>query len=266
MPAANRVPWIWLGATLLAASVGVGSCLILLLETMMRATGDLFAWVTIALFIIVVVFAGTVVLAFTAQPTSYHWLFPTAMVIMLVAGSVPRALWANARHQEQVARQAENRAFEAKIVADIETRRKDVDARIAAQRPYTGSEALAFFGQVTGSDLTYRGLGDHSQEALPLLKRALEAKILDPNVMVRGPAVVDTFDEPLFVHISRARIRGRAQREEPPPMIRRLEWDAFKLLAENGADLTRPDAARAAADLRRTAVAIDNNPSYLSLQ
>src|SRR6185436_15420862 len=95
----NRVPWIWLGATLLAASIGVGSCLLLLLETMMRATQDLFGWVSIALFIIVVVFVGTVVLAFTAKPTSYRWLFPAAMIIMLVAGFMPRALWANARHQ-----------------------------------------------------------------------------------------------------------------------------------------------------------------------
>jgi hypothetical protein len=257
--------WIWLGVMLLAASVGIGSCLLLVLETMMNSTGDLLGWISIALLIILVVFGGTVGLSFVVSPDSYRWMFPFAIVIVLVAGYAPRLLYANHVRQAQLEAVAEARAYEANLLADLLTRRQDIEARIAAQRPYTGPEALAFFNLVTRSDLTYRSLGDHSADALAMLKRALDGKILDPNVMVRGPAMIDKEDEPLFVQVFRTRIRWIGHGEKLPDTIQWLDWEAFKLLVAGGADLTLPLGDRVAEDIAKTAVAA-KNPKYVQLR
>src|SRR5262249_33023666 len=156
---------------------------LLLLETLMRSnTGDLADWVAVALIIIALVFGGVVAAAFMVQPSAYPWLFPPAMVIVLIAGFTPRILYAQLRHQQEQSRLAEDRAFNERPLAALATRRQDIETRIAEHRPYTGPEALVFFNQVTSSNLTYRGLGDHSADALAMLKRALDGKILDPNV------------------------------------------------------------------------------------
>jgi hypothetical protein len=257
--------WIWLVVMLLAASVGIGSCLLLGLQTMMKSTGDLTNWISIALLIILVVCGVTVGLAFVVEPGSYRWMFPIAIVIVLAAGYVPRLHYANVVRQQQLEAVAEARAYEAKLLGDLLTRRQDIETRIAAQRPYTGPEALAFFNLVTGSDLTYRSQGDHSADALAMLKRALEGKVLDPNVMVRGPAIIDKEDEPLFVQVFRTRVRWIGHGEKLPETIRRLDWEAFKLLVTNGADLSRPLGDRVAEDIARTTVAA-NDPKYLQLR
>ena len=82
-----------------------------------------------------------------------------------------------------------------------------------------------------------------------LLKRALEAKLLDPNVPVKGPRPVDVNPEPLFLHYYRADIRPY-----PNAQISIRDWETLKLLVENGADLTLDGARQLAEDLQKPIV------------
>ena len=56
-----------------------------------------------------------------------------------------------------------------------------------------------------------------------LLKRALDAGILDPNILVKGPRPVDVNFEPLFLHHYRATIRP-----VPNDRISLRDWETLK--------------------------------------
>jgi hypothetical protein len=56
-------------------------------------------------------------------------------------------------------------------------------------------------------DLKYLGLPDRSGVMLDLLRRALEAKLIDPKIMVKGSRPGDVDPVPLFLEVYRSDIR-----------------------------------------------------------
>ena len=124
-----------------------------------------------------------------------------------------------------------------------------MEARLAENRPYAGKDAqdaLEFVNEVSYVDLAYLGLPDRSGVMLDLLKRALAAKLIDPNVMVKGLRPVDVSLEPLFLQVYRAEIRPF-----PGSSVNPRTWEIFKLLAASGADLARAPGHPIAEDLKK---------------
>jgi hypothetical protein len=175
---------------------------------------------------------------------SAGWAF-AAVVLIAAVGFVPRIYDARLKAEVRASQSAAIRALEARVLAEIETRRQDVETRIAAQRPYQGDEARLFMVFVTDADISSAGGPNHSPQSIALLQRALETKVLDPNTIVKQPLRADRGPEPLSINFY------RNVRQVPEQSLLGRDWTILKLLAANGADLTRPDAAPFAADLRK---------------
>jgi hypothetical protein len=174
-----------------------------------------------------------------------------AVAATLVAGFAPGVIetWLRSELAAKADSQtrAERAAQDAKALGRIERRTRDVEARLAENRPYGGQDALEFVNEVSYVDLKYLGLPDRYEIMLALLKRALEAKLIDPNVPVKGPRPVDVNIEPLFLHFYRAEIR-----RYPNAPVRPRDWDMFKLLVASGADLTLAGGYPIAEDLQKS--------------
>jgi len=198
-----------------------------------------------ALIVIGVVTAAGLALAYWCRLAN-RWLVIAAIVVV-VAGFVPRVLDGWHKRQEQATQSADNRDFEAKLLAGIETRSQDIEARIEAQKAYGPDEAEALIKLVQSANLTYRSLADHTAKAMPLLQRALEGKVIDPNVPVKNRFIAKAPPEPLFLQFYKT-VR---QRPEAPLLSR--DWNIMLLLVANGANLTTPGAEPVVADLSRTA-------------
>jgi hypothetical protein len=258
--------WIWLGATVLVAAASGFWAFATLIETMMAPRDDVYSWVLGALLAIGVSLVGGVLLTVSYDPVRSRSRYVFLIVVMILAGVAPGLMLTYARWSEHHEQLAKDRAFEATVLAGIERRKRDVETRIAERRPYPGKDALDFVNFVAGTDLRYRSLGDHTAAALALLKRALEGKVLDPNVMVRGPTRADVADEPLFIQFSKSHIRSTTHGTKPPERVDRVDWEIQTLLVQHGADLTRPEAAGVAEDVRRTAMTDDLDPRKMRLR
>ena len=197
----------------------------------------------------VAVLTTLAVLVSLDRPSVPKWVYNAAVALTLLAGIMPAAIDVVIGYQEAQAERAETRTLEARLIADLDARKRDVETRIALQRPYAPQDALDFVVlSVRGTDLSYRtGGGDHSGAALAILQRALEGKLVDPNVMVKGPRPVDKEPEPLFIHFYKAWAQPKADR-----LVEARAWRAMKLLAAHGADLSLPAAAPLVIDLRKT--------------
>src|SRR5262249_26460384 len=135
--------------------------------------------------------------------------------------------------RNEARKRVDDAAADAKALGTVEARSRDLEARIAARQPYDGQEAMRFAVEVSLVDLRYLGLPNRSAQMRALLKRGLEEKLIDPNVLVKGQRPVDTQFVPLFVQYYRAEIRPY-----PTAQISIRDWETLKLLVENGADLT----------------------------
>ena len=161
---------------------------------------------------------------------SAGWAF-AAVVLIVAVGFVPRIY--DARLKLKCGRQQSppSAPWRRKSWAEIETRRQDVETRIAAQRPYQGDEARLFMVFVTDADISRAGGPNHSPQSIALLQRALETKVLDPNTIVKQPVRADRGPEPLFINFY------RNVRQVPEQSLLGRDWTILKLLAANGADL-----------------------------
>jgi hypothetical protein len=209
---------------------------------------------------IVLVTAAVVIAAFNEVRFARRWWLAAAVVVTLLAGTAPHILDVHVRQQFIQEREAELAREDAKALDAVKARTQDVEARITAGRRYSSEESLAFVNGVSYVDLRYRGLPNRSPEMLALLKRALEAKILDPNIPVKGPRPVDVNFEPLFVHYYRATIRPF-----PENRINLRDWETLKVLVASGADMTLAGAGPVADDLRKP-VTPDNSGRFFQLQ
>lgn len=168
---------------------------------------------------------------------------PAALAaLMLFAGLLPWGVDAIRESMAASRRQAEDRRYESEFMRRLSGYRDDVAARVRDTRSYAPAEALALVEFVQGSDLGWRSLPDHWDEALPLLVRALDGAILDPNGMVKGPRAVDVRPEPLFVHFYRFHVAPLRSAQ-----VRPRDRMILSLLLDHGADLSAEAAAPLAA-------------------
>ena len=174
----------------------------------------------------------------------------TAVVLTLGAGVLPGFVYEHVRaenvRQGEARRRSENAAQDAKALARVERRTRDVEARLAENRPYAGNDALEFVHEVSYVDLKYLRLPDRSGVMLELLGRALEAKLIDPNSMVKGSRPGDVDPVPLFLEFYRSDIR-----RFPNNWIKPRNWAILKLLVASGADLTLAPGHPIAEDLSK---------------
>jgi hypothetical protein len=182
-----------------------------------------------------------------------------AAALIVAAGFVPRAIFVCDGSQANSAQAVADRAYEAKLLADLEARKQDVEARIAARRPYTGEEAEEFIELVRHSNLTYMSLADHSAVAVALMQRALQGKVFDPNAPVKNRFKAGAPPLPLFVAFH------RMIRQAPERPVEAREWKILLLMTGNGADLSLPVAEPVGSDLRKTATPVFDG-LYLELK
>jgi hypothetical protein len=173
-----------------------------------------------------------------------------AVALTLAAGASPHIVYwfetSETAARFDPRRRAELAAHDAKALRRIETRTRDVEARLAGNRPYQGQDALDFVDDVDSVDLEYLGLPDRSDTMLALLRRALAARLIDPNALVKGPRPVDRNHEPLFVQYYRRNINPY-----PSSAVRPLHWEIFRILAASGADLALAGDLPIAQDLQK---------------
>lgn len=208
---------------------------------------------------IVVFAAAGILLVFRLRPAAFAASTVLAIALMVGAALVPHADdWSRkARRATVIA--TEQRAYQEKFAADLEARRQDIEKRIAAQRPFTPEEANAFVAFVRRSHLYYVQGPNHMPAALAILRRALEAKILDPNVRVPDFVMAPIGPVPLYLRLH------RELRQAPERSVLAEDWNVLLLLIENGADLNVPLAEAVVADLRKTAVP-EHGGRYLQLR
>jgi hypothetical protein len=235
---------------LLAALASLANLFALRLETMMQPSWSAplqFAWYgSVAL---VVVLALLAALTARLAPRLVRVVaFIAAVVLVLAAGFIPRAV----HLQEQMSATAEQQGADADVEmtfqSDLLDRTDDVQDRTDAKTPYSAADALAFLEFAAASDLSWRGLPDHSPEAFALLEQAISAGVIDPNALVPGP----TADVPP-VTLTVA-FYDKWIRQGSPGAIRKHDWDVLQILVAKGADLSSPAAADMRADLAKTVV------------
>ena len=249
----------WLGGLLLIAGLASAFNVVSLrLEHLMDPRwGARDIQLYIALIVIGVVAVIGLVAAFKlAAPLP--WVIAAA-VLMVAAGYVPRAIYSYDQSQVLAAQAVANRAYEAKLLADLEARKQDVEARIAARRIYTGEEAEAFIELVRHSNLIYMNLPDRSEAARALMERALQGKVFDSNVPVKNRFKAGAPPLPLFIAFH------RMIRQVPERTVETREWKILLLMTGNGADLSLPGAEAVVADLRKTATPVFDG-LYLELK
>lgn len=178
-----------------------------------------------------------------------RWL-AAVIAVTLIVGFAPRIVDAVTRHESAVARRAEDRRIETTFLDDLATRKQDVAARISGGRSYTPDEAFDFIWFVSQANLSYRGLPNYFSDAIALLQRALEGKVVDPNGRVEHGPWTKLSGTPLFLYFYEVRI-GPAVRANA---IQVEDWKVLELLVGNGADLTLAEAAPLREDLQKTPV------------
>ncbi len=165
-----------------------------------------------------------------------------AMALTVIAGFVPRLVDSLVHDKEAAARWADEQSFEKDFLTNLAAQKKDIEARIATHRAFTAEQALQFVSLVGQSDLSYRGLPNHSDTAFALLQDALRAGIIDPNDRVKGERYGELSGQPIFLYYYKVRVFGR---ESAQPE----EWRLLRLLIDYGADLTLEEAKPLVADL-----------------
>ena len=252
----------WFSAVLLviAAVVAGGSLLLLKIDNMMTPGGSPDDRLMLAaLGAIVVLAAAGLLLAFRLPPFLSAVSVAFAVALMAGAAFVPHAVvWGEkAARSAKVA--AEQWAYQTQFLADLEARKQDVEARIAAGRPYTPEEAEAFLAFVRRSNLSYVQGPNHMPAAMAILRRALETKILDPNAPVTDWVMPPIGRVPLYLRLH------RELRQAPGRSVLAQDWNILLMLIASGADLSVPLAEPVAADLRKTAMP-EGSGLYLQLR
>jgi hypothetical protein len=164
---------------------------------------------------------------------------------MVLVGFLPRGVDAMQRQYQAERNRIEDARVQEAFLAELAAHQKDVDARVAQHRAFSGQEAADLIDFVQASDLSWRSLPNYSEAAFPLLERSLKAKILDPNSRLsrNGQSI------PVFVDFYNRNIRPTKS------AIRVRDWKILELLIANGADLSLAEAQPLSADLARKRIA-----------
>lgn len=249
----------WLLALLALAVAAVSVCLVwfLLATYVMRSLPSVIE--TAMLVALAVIAAGLCAALVFARRPEPGWTYRAALAVMLIAGIAPAAVdWVRTTIEaankgvEDANKKTEQLAFEAKFLSQLESYKKDIANRISAQTPFTPREAQEFLEFVQGSNLSYRSLPDYSPQAFGVFKQALDGKILDPNVRVKGLRATDVSEEPLFVVYYKFYLQSGATMAQK--RVREREWTLFQMLLAGGANLDDPAAAVLRDVVKREAV------------
>jgi hypothetical protein len=170
-------------------------------------------------------------------------------VLILLAGVTPRLVDFTAESLADRQAQSEDDSVVADFETDFAARTKDVAARSASREIYRPLAMLDLVDFAGTADLSYRSLPDHTAEAVALLKQALAAGLVDPNVRLDDPPVAKYAGAPLYLYVYDRDVKPLRAR-----LIKARDWDLLQLLITNGADLTVPEAAELRADLAKTVV------------
>ena len=235
-----------IAVVLFAAAVGVACAIWFIIILMFEPSGAVLDTALTGSFVAIAVstLLGIAAACSRAEKTRRYGVAASVLLSVAAGFAVPAVNELN-KVSRQHARVAEDRRIEAEILAQLAAREADVAARVAGRRAYTPAEALAFVDFVDSADLSWRSLPDYSPRAVALLERALKDKLVDPNVLVKGPRPVDVAPEPLFLHYYKfniAPVRSNAKARH---------WRILMLLVDNGADLTVEGAAPLADELAR---------------
>ena len=176
------------------------------------------------------------------RPMAPHWL-AIAAGSTLIVGFIPWTVDAGIRWQDDLEIRSDNLRAQNSFLNELESRKRDVEARIAAREAYSSDQAFYLISFVAGSDLRYHSLPDYSTPALALLQGALKGGIVDPNGRLEGKEFQDLRGEPIFAYFYKVRIEGGSARAN--------DWKVLELLLDNGVDLTREDAKAALEELRK---------------
>jgi len=164
------------------------------------------------------------------------------VVLTTAAGFAPRVV---ARYEAEAAarlRAQEDRRAAQGVQDDLGRWTAEIDARIAAQRALTGTEAWELLDVVRTAVRR-----DGGPRATALLQRAIHGKVLDPNAPVQGKRPVDTAPRPLFLQFYKETVEPGLRVHA----LRATDWKLMQVLAE-GADLRNPEAAGLATELGKT--------------
>ena len=205
------------------------------------------------LFIVAVSVAVLIATFMKSKFASLRWIAP-AIVVTIVAGFVPRAVHWTEQAEAKARHQTEGQATRARLLEEIESRNHDVETRITARNPYSPEEAIAFMDMLRRANLSWAGYQDQTPTVMPILQRALETKVLDPNLPVKSPRTAGEL-VPLFLYFHQTFIR---RSPDDNSTIETRHWRIFQLIAAHGADLSTAGAERAAVDLRKTATPLYN--------
>jgi hypothetical protein len=228
-----KKPWLLMLLALAVAAVSVFSIWLLFVGYVMRNMPSVVETAgLIALAVIAVSMCAALVLAWRPEPGRS---FMATLAIMLIAAAAPHMYGKAGEAIETSRENEERRAFEAKWLADFENYR----ARIAQKAPFSPKQSQDFVEFVSGSNLSYRSLPDHSARAFAVLKQALDAKIVDPNARVRGKTRIDVNEEPLFVVYYNFYLKTGVSMKR----VHEHEWRLFQMLIAAGANLGDSAAA-----------------------
>jgi len=230
------------------------------LETMMQPSWSStlrLAWNASAMLVIVLAvlaaFSGRIVRTLVRR-----LVFLVALVLVVVAGFVPRAVRMAEQMSAAAVQQAADADLEMQFQGDLLDRTDEVQAHIDQKTPLAVADALTLLEFAASADLSWRSLPDHTPEAFSLLEQAIDGKVLDPNALVPGPTA-DVPPVTLTVAFYDKFIRPGS-----PRAIKKHDWDVLQILVAKGADLSTPAAAQVRADLVRTVVLGEGR--FLSLQ
>jgi hypothetical protein len=238
---------LYLAVPLVAAVASIANIVFFWLENLMDpAMPPLVhqsAWAAIA--VIVLAFAA----AAWAMRGRRAWVPVLAVVVMVVAGFVPRGVDMVLADQRQAAEQKDGAEAEMEFQMAFLEASDDVAERIDEKRPMSAEEGLALLEFAADSDLSWRSLPDHSREAFALVQQALDAGILDPDALTTGAPVADSGAITLILMFYEARIRPGA-----PSSIDKQAWQLLQMLLLKDPDLSAPDAEELRAVLEKTPV------------
>lgn len=238
---------LYLAVPLVAAVASIANIVFFWLENLMDpAMPPLVhqsAWAAVAV----------IVLAFVAAAWAMRgrraWVPVLAVVVMVVAGFVPRGVDMVLADQRQAAAQKDGAEAEMEFQMAFLEASDDVAERIDGKRAMSAEEGLALLEFAADSDLSWRSLPDHSREAFALVQQALDAGILDPDALTTGAPVADSGAITLILMFYEARIRPGA-----PSSIDKQAWQLLQMLLLKDPDLSAPDAEELRAVLEKTPV------------
>ena len=247
----RNLPYVAL--PLIFAALSIANMIMFRLNNLLKPS-----WPDITMYGFYAGIAGVIVFTAAELLMRRWWILVPALVLVVVAGFLPRVADFYAQSQQQAAEQVAGADAEMQFQSDYLDRSDDVDDRIANKKPYTADEALAFLDFAADADLSWRSLPDHTPEAFTLVEQAIAGGILDPNGLVTPP----TADAPA-VTVTLAFYDKRI-RPSSPSTIEKHAWDVLQILIAKGADVSSPDATQLRADLAKTVVL--GTGRYISLQ